>query len=302
MSNKSTAFDSLEERARDMQSQPRDRLSLRDYVARVEIGAFGPERGNTQRLRFNIVVEVAPVDRPLADDVDKILSYDVLTGAVDAELQSDRLDLLETLAENIARRLLGESPALRVFVRIEKLDRGPFALGVEIVRDKSEETSAPRQRRAPRLVFVSHAAISTRYLNGWLDQLGADGSPLVLVADSPAEPFPSTFDTTADRRIALLALDQMAWALAAQNSELEVMGSRTELEWALSNSQWVVWAPSKLVLDNTATPFDGEVTATALLPWVAERLGAQEIVAIGADIEATDISTRHMPIAKVLPL
>ena len=51
---------------------------------------------------------------------------------------AERLNLLETLAEKVAERLLAEPAAMRVFVRIEKLDVGPYALGVEIVRSRAE--------------------------------------------------------------------------------------------------------------------------------------------------------------------
>ena len=52
-------------------------------------------------------------------------------------LSEERLNLLETLAERVAERILLAPQAQRVFVRIEKLDRGPGNLGVEIVRSKS---------------------------------------------------------------------------------------------------------------------------------------------------------------------
>ena len=35
-----------------------DRISLRDHIVEVEIGAFEAERGTTQRICFNVVVEV----------------------------------------------------------------------------------------------------------------------------------------------------------------------------------------------------------------------------------------------------
>ena len=38
---------------------PLDRISVRDYTRQVEIGAFRTERGVTQRIRFNVVLEVA---------------------------------------------------------------------------------------------------------------------------------------------------------------------------------------------------------------------------------------------------
>ena len=40
---------------------PLDRISLRDHIVEVEIGAFQQERGTTQRVCFNVVVEIAPL-------------------------------------------------------------------------------------------------------------------------------------------------------------------------------------------------------------------------------------------------
>jgi dihydroneopterin aldolase len=128
-----TAFD-LHARAAAL-AGPLDRISLQGHVAVAEIGAFEQERGATQRLRFDIVAEVAP-QGDAADDVDRILSYDRLAEAVEAELAAQRLNLLETLADRVARRILREPQARRVFLRVQKLDRGPGDLGVEIVRSR----------------------------------------------------------------------------------------------------------------------------------------------------------------------
>ena len=119
-------------------ADPRDRISLRDHVVEADIGAFQKERGHRQRLMFNVVVEVRPAPRPLNDDVDRILSYDRITESIAAELVAERLNLLETLAERVAERILSEPQAMRVFVRIDKLDVGPYKLGVEIVRSRAE--------------------------------------------------------------------------------------------------------------------------------------------------------------------
>ena len=106
------AFAHPEERAVATAPDPRDRISVRDHVVEVEIGAFQTERGVTQRIRFNVVVEVAPLPPDLGDDVDLILSYDRIT-ANEGELSEERLNLLETLAERVADRILLEPQALR---------------------------------------------------------------------------------------------------------------------------------------------------------------------------------------------
>ena len=100
---------------------PIDRISVRDHVVEVEIGAFQAERGTTQRVQFNVVVEVRPLTGRVDDDVDQILSYDKVTETIAAELADERLNLLETLAERVADRILTEPQAMRAFVRVEKL-------------------------------------------------------------------------------------------------------------------------------------------------------------------------------------
>ncbi len=82
------AFAHPEERAEaSANADPRDRISLRDHIVSADIGAFQQERGRTQRLRFNVVVELRPHPAPLDDDVDRILSYDRITEAIATELR-----------------------------------------------------------------------------------------------------------------------------------------------------------------------------------------------------------------------
>ncbi|PRX38172.1 dihydroneopterin aldolase [Meinhardsimonia xiamenensis] len=279
------AFDHPEARSAATAPEPRDRLSLRDHIREVEIGAFETERGRRQRLRFNVVVEVAPPDAPIGDDVDRILSYDNLTDAISAELGAERLNLLETLAERIAARILLKPRALRVFVRIEKLDRGPGALGVEIVRARQPEAPAPLEvpseppRPAPQLVLLSAAAAEDARLSSWLDAVAGKGAAVLVVAPA-ALPLPETRDPEAARQVALLALDQAAWALAGRDPRLIAVAARTELDWAIGEGRLAVWAPAKMVRDAAQRVED--VSAPALAVWLAGRLGVGELVLIGA--------------------
>ena len=73
---------------------PLDRISVRDHVVEVEIGAFQAKRGVTQRICFNIVVEVQPLADALDDDVDRILSYDKVTEAITFALAEELRDAL----------------------------------------------------------------------------------------------------------------------------------------------------------------------------------------------------------------
>ncbi len=278
----SLAFAHPEERAEASASaDPRDRISLREHVVEVEIGAFQQERGTRQRVRFDVVVEVRPQSGPLDDDVDRILSYDRITEAIAAELASERLNLLETLAERIAERILAEPQAMRAFVRIEKLDRGPGALGVEIVRSRAEVPvrSATDEALHPVVVYLDNAAIASSGLPGVLDRLQAGGSPVILTVGLPDLARPVTGHKPTQRRVDLLAIEQNAWVLAARDPRCVVVAARTEIDWAMKNGRMVVWAPSKLVLDAVDGPKGSDPVALAL--WLAETMAAARLVLHG---------------------
>jgi dihydroneopterin aldolase len=280
------AFAHPSERAEATASaSPLDRISLRDHIVEVEIGAFQSERGTTQRICFNIVVEVQPLSGEIDDDVDRILSYDRVTEAISSELAEERLNLLETLAGRIADRILLEPQAVRAFVRIEKLDRGPGALGVEIVRSRIKDNApvAEQDALAPELVYLSNAAIAAPHLTGWIDQLASTGQPLILCAGAADWQAPQANHKMAQRRIDLLAIEQNAWVLAGRDPRCVVVATRTELDWAMKNGQICVWAPSKIVLDAVDGPFAHPRDAVALAAWFASTLGARELLVIGED-------------------
>lgn len=297
------AFAHPSERAAASTDVPYDRISVRDYIVEVEIGAFQAERGKLQRVRFNIVVEVLPLSSPIEDDVDRILSYDKVTEAVTIELQAERINLLETLAARVAERILLEPQAERVYVRIEKLDRGPFALGVEIVRARDGAALAAQDHVAsphPRVVFLSNEAIAARGLKACLDRLIADGEPLILCVGAGETDVPQTGHGMTQRRVDLLAIEQNAWMLAARDHRCKVVETRTELDWAMKNGQTCVWAPSKIVLDSVDRPSAEPRDASALAGWFAEEMHAKELLVIGASAPTASIPVRTLEIDEAL--
>lgn len=256
-------------------TNPPDRISLRDHVVAADIGAFQQERGQTQRLRFNMVVELRLQTGAATDDVDLILSYDTLTEAIATELAAERLNLLETLAERIAARILREPQPLRVFLRIEKLDRGPYVLGVEIVRTRAADAPVAPKRAAPHPTIALLPA-EPGPIGAILDRLAAWPDPVILTLLPPDLPRPPAATTDARLRIALLAIEQAAWALAATDARLNVVATRTEIDWALKQGNPILWAPSKLVLDTPGAPASADPLTLAV--WLAEHLDAARLV------------------------
>lgn len=293
------AFAHPSERSEALSPDPKDRISLRDHTREVDIGAFQSERGTTQRICFNIVVEVQLPDG-LDDDVDRIMSYDTITDAIDRELSAERLNLLETLAERVAEAILTDPRAARVFVRIEKLDRGPGALGVEIVRDRAHVKAVQTEQDvAPLVVYLDDDTCRDARLGAVLDQLSVQDKPLILCVGSGPDRALQADHPAAQRRIDLLEIEQNAWVLAGRDKRCVVVATRTELDWAVKNGQISVWAPSKIVLDATDGPDLSQMDAAALTVWFAAEFGAEGVLAIGEGFEGAG---RVMGVADALAL
>ena len=265
---------------------PLDRISVRDYVREVEIGAFQSERGVRQRVRFNVVLEVSHHTAAQDDDVDKVISYDTITEAIEHELAAERINLLETLAERVAARCLADPRAVRVFVRIEKLDRIPGTLGVEIARTRVggearrlrpvEAAPAEPGPRA-RVVYLAPEPAADP---AWREALAAWGRAFVLCL-APATP-QAPARSEAERRIGLLAIEQAAWGFADRDPRFAVVATRTELDWAMKSGRLSVWAPSHMAAAALGGPAADASNPAGLAAWLAETLGADMLVVAGA--------------------
>ncbi len=115
----------------------RDRIFVRGLVLPVAIGAYDEEQGVTQKVSFTIEAAVASSAAPQRDALADVPSYDDLVGAVRAVVAEGHINLVETMAERIAERCLSDKRIASVLVRVEKLERGPESVGVEIVRPRT---------------------------------------------------------------------------------------------------------------------------------------------------------------------
>jgi 7,8-dihydroneopterin aldolase/epimerase/oxygenase len=113
-----------------------DRIFVHDYVLDCEIGVYTNEKGVTQRVRVSVDVEIEPSSLALDDDIGRTFDYDVIMDGVRAVAKSGHINLTETMAEEIAGYCLAHPRAHSVTVKVEKLDKAPGAVGVEIVRTR----------------------------------------------------------------------------------------------------------------------------------------------------------------------
>jgi dihydroneopterin aldolase len=114
-----------------------DRIFMHDLVLDVEIGVYTNEKGVTQRVRFSVEVELIPASIALEDDIGRAFDYDTIIKGIKSIVARGHINLVETLAEEVACHCLAHPRAASVTVRIEKLDKEPGAVGVEILRSKA---------------------------------------------------------------------------------------------------------------------------------------------------------------------
>lgn len=113
-----------------------DRVFMHDLVLDVEIGVYTHEKGVTQRVRFSVDVDLIPANA-LNDDIRQAFDYDTIIKGIKTIIARGHINLVETLADEIAKLCLAHPRAQSARVMIEKLDKEPGAVGVEIVRAKA---------------------------------------------------------------------------------------------------------------------------------------------------------------------
>ena len=296
MNNPSIVFDKLEIRAKSEQSNPAlDRISIRDYIKEVEIGAFQVERDLTQRVKFNVVVEVSDSSSSSSDDVDDILSYDMIIEAIDEQLNFERLNLLETLADRVSEQILSHQQAIRVFIRIEKLDRIPGSLGVEIVRDrKNSKHDKDKSIITPSIVFIPNEIIQSNDLKDWLDAIAQYKKPTIICLENFFIPQKISLEIDSHHRIKLLAIEQAAWDLAGKDNRCVVVDTWTELDWSMKNNEVTVWAPSKMILDAVNKPsLKSEPLDLAI--WLAGEFNTDYIYHVGPECDYPNVQLISSP-------
>jgi dihydroneopterin aldolase len=125
-----------------------DRIMVRDFVTPIRVGAYKHERDKTQNVRFNVDVEIVRLPH-VAQDMRDVFSYDVILDGIRMIVAQEHVALVETLAERVAALILTQHRVVSVTVAVEKLDVGPGAVGVEIVRKRSAESAKVRALHAP---------------------------------------------------------------------------------------------------------------------------------------------------------
>lgn len=109
---------------------------IRDMVLPCSIGVHRHERLGTQRIRVNLDLAVREDGAPLGDSLSNVVCYETVANGIRAIVARGHVNLVETLAEDIAALCLEDIRILSARVRVEKLDvfTDAKSVGVEIER------------------------------------------------------------------------------------------------------------------------------------------------------------------------
>ncbi len=113
-----------------------DKIFVKDYIKDANIGIYAEEKGVTQQIRLTVDAYLAPGVVSTVDEMVEVPSYTDIIDAVDHLIGRGHINLVETLAEEIATMLLRDMRIGGVRVLVEKLERGPVR-GVEIIRTRA---------------------------------------------------------------------------------------------------------------------------------------------------------------------
>jgi dihydroneopterin aldolase len=127
----------------DEPAPPRRRVFVRDLVLDARIGVYPEEKGGRQPVRINISFTMRDdgLDHPDGigpDLISRVVDYDGMTKRVRALVGRAHVELVETMAEQIAHLCLADARVLSVRVSVEKLAvfADAVSAGVEIERSR----------------------------------------------------------------------------------------------------------------------------------------------------------------------
>jgi len=112
------------------------RILVRDLVLKCLIGIHPHELLAPQRVRINVDMAVYEQAGPLSDDIANVVSYEDVIEGIKRMLAEGHINLVETLAENIAELCMRDPRVASVRIRVEKLDvyAEAASVGIEIER------------------------------------------------------------------------------------------------------------------------------------------------------------------------
>ena len=137
------------------------------------------------------------------------------------------------------------------------------------------------EQAQPIVVKLGGSVVRSPELSAWLDTIAAAPQPIIVVPGGGALADEVRacqanlgFGDEAAHRMALLAMDQLAWAVAGLRQGFDVGATEVELRAALDRGSVAVWAPYALIAGRTDIEESWRLTSDSLAVWLAARAGA----------------------------
>jgi aspartokinase-like uncharacterized kinase len=134
----------------------------------------------------------------------------------------------------------------------------------------------------PAVVKLGGSVIRSSELSSWLEAVAAASAPVVVVpgGGALADEVRSCqqqlgFGDPAAHRMALLAMDQLAWAVAGVKPGFEVGTTEQALREIIARGHVAVWAPYALITGRAGIEESWRLTSDSLALWLAAQLGAR---------------------------
>ena len=112
-----------------------EQIFVKDFVHETEIGVYQSEFGKKQRLKFNVFLTIDYLNKNRNDNIEDVISYEIILNAIKKHTSASRLYLLETLASKISETCFEDQRVKKIDIKIEKLDRIKGSLGIRIVTE-----------------------------------------------------------------------------------------------------------------------------------------------------------------------
>lgn len=88
------------------------------------------------------------------------------------------------------------------------------------------------------------------------------------------------FSDRAAHRMAILAMEQYAIALADACAEMAACATASEMRDALARGSIPVWLPAVMALADPDIPESWEMTSDSLAAWLARKIGAERLILV----------------------
>jgi len=117
---------------------PLDQILIEGLVLPAFIGVFEHEYGAPQPVRFDVTVDISALGHADEHETHNIVRYDHIVENIKEILAAGHIDLVETLAEDVAKACLSYDRAQQVSVTVAKpaAFEETEAVGVRITRRK----------------------------------------------------------------------------------------------------------------------------------------------------------------------